>query len=424
MAKVTPILWKHKQTAEGLYPIWLRVADAYRTLYYSTGEAIKAGDWNPNAKCVRKSHPVADDLNALIQDRLAIAQAERVRLKRAGESVTAEALKAALVGADPDRLAGDYIAYADRHVLALKKRDQIREYRREKAIVDKLRTFTKGALPFERITPRFLKDYETHLIGLGNKPSTVNSNFRVIRTILYAAIREGLFSQEKNPFFQFTPIRANKPERAKLTAEQIRALETVELGGRGPSAPSLARVRDYFLFSFYTAGARYSDVASMTCENVVSVDGEDGQPETLISYTMGKTDKAITVRLGQSGADLVSGYLVRADGSAKGAGDHLFPILDGYDVSTRELFVKASGSQNVIINKALKALATKVEEEAGIKMPAKLTFHLARHTWADLARKSGRDVYEISRGMAHSGLNVTEHYLAKFEGEIVNGELK
>ena len=56
-------------------------------------------------------------------------------------------------------------------------------------------------------------------------------------------------------------------------------------------------------------------------------------------------------------------------------------------------------------------------------MPEKLTFHIARHTWADLARKSGRDVYEMGRGLAHSGLGITERYLARGGGAVVDGEI-
>ena len=422
MAKVTPVLWKHKANADGLFPVWIRVADRYRTLYHSLGEAIAASHWNPTAKRVRKSHPVADDLNALIQDRLAVAQAERVRLKRAGEPITAEAIKAALVGADPDAVSSDYLAFADRHVVALKARGQIREFRREQTVVTKLRDYTKGPLPFERITPRFLKEYETHLLAFGNIASTVNSNFCVIRTILYAAIREGHLPQEKNPFFRFTLVRPGSPDRAKLTAGQIAAMEAVDLGGRGPNAPLVSQARDQFLFAFYAAGIRFSDMASMKCADVTIAEAEGGASEAVVSYTMGKTRKRISVRLAPPGVAIVKAFLVRADGTRKEPGDYLFPLFDKYDISTPERFVNASGSQNVLMNKQLKAVAKRVEA-AGTPMPAKLTFHIARHAWADLARKSGRDVYEICRGMAHSGLGVTERYLAKGGGDVVDGEL-
>lgn len=84
--------------------------------------------------------------------------------------------------------------------------------------------------------------------------------------------------------------------------------------------------------------------------------------------------------------------------------------------------MNASGSQNVLVNKQLKAISKRVIA-TGTPMPEKLTFHIVRHSWADLARKSGRDVYEISRGLAHSGLGITERYLAKGGGDVVNGEL-
>ena len=199
-------------------------------------------------------------------------------------------------------------------------------------------------------------------------------------------------------------------------------METVDLGGRGPNVPLVAQARDYFLFAFYAAGIRFSDVASMKCSDVVLAERADGAREALVSYTMGKTGKRISVRTGQAAADLARAYLVRADGTAKKPDAYLFPIFDKYDISTPERFVNASGSQNVLVNKQLKAVAKRVEA-AGTVMPAKLTFHIACHTWADLARKSGRDVYEISRGLAHSGLGITERYLAKGGGDIVNGEI-
>lgn len=420
MSKVTPILWKHKKNADGHFPIWLRVADRYRTLYHSTGEYIAAKDWNPNSKRVRKSHPAADDLNALIEHRLGIAQAERARLKRVGEPVTAEAIKAVVALSDRSKSSGSFLAYADRHVAALKARGQEREYRRQKTVFKKLREFAGRALPFDRVTPRFLKDYETHLLGLGNKPSTVNSNFRVIRTAFYAAIREGEFPQEKNPFFRFKLIAKNAPDRPKLTAEQIAAIGAVDLGGTGPGAPLVARVRDYFMFAFYGAGVRFSDVALMRRSNVTLTSGDGERTQATISYVMSKTGKPTTVRLHPDAVPLVRAYMER---SAPGADPYLFPMLDRYDVSTPEGLVKATDSQNVVANKYLKKAVAKAEADLGVAMPPKVTFHSSRHAWADLARKSGRDLHEIKNAMKHSGLSITEQYFAKGEGDIVDARI-
>ena len=418
MAKVTPVLWKHKTNADGHHPIWIRVADRYRTLYHSTGEYVAARHWNANARRVRKGHPVADDLNALIQDKLAVAQAERVRLKRAGKPATAEAVKAALADSNPDKASGDFLAYADRHVEALAARGQIREHRRQKAVFKKLRAWSRGALPFDRITPRLLKDYETHLLGLGNKPATVNSNFRVIRTALYAAIREGEFPQERNPFLRFKLIKKNAPDRPKLTAEQVAAIEGVDLGGTGPGAPLVAQVRDCFLFSFYAAGVRFTDVALMRRSNVGWADDGDGE-RAVLSYVMGKTGKPTTVMMAPAATPLVRAYLGRP---APGDDPFIFPLMDGHDVSTPKALVAASGSQNAVVNKYLKRVAAAAEAEFEITMP-NLTFHGARHAWADLARQSGRDLHAIRDALKHSGLSVTEQYFASGEGAVVDAAL-
>lgn len=57
-------------------------------------------------------------------------------------------------------------------------------------------------------------------------------------------------------------------------------------------------------------------------------------------------------------------------------------------------------------------------------MPAKLTFHAACHAWAYLARRSGRDVYDIIKGMRHSGPAMTENYFASGEGKVIDAQIR
>ena len=59
----------------------------------------------------------------------------------------------------------------------LEKRGKIGRYRRLKATLGKLQDFADAPLPFDRITPRLLTDWETHLLEKGNKQSTIATNF-------------------------------------------------------------------------------------------------------------------------------------------------------------------------------------------------------------------------------------------------------
>lgn len=161
-----------------------------------------------------------------------------------------------------------------------------------------------------------------------------------------AALRDGEAPEGKNPFDRFRLIKKSRPDRPKLTAEQVRALEEVDLGGRGPGAPPAARSRDYFLFSFYSAGVRFTDVALMRRSNVrvVKEDGPDGERRRglVVSYVMGKTKKRQTVRADPKALPVVEAYLGR-----KAGGDDplLFPMLDQgkYDLSDPEDLVAMDG---------------------------------------------------------------------------------
>lgn len=41
--------------------------------------------------------------------------------------------------------------------------------------------------------------------------------------------------------------------------------------------------------------------------------------------------------------------------------------------------------------------------------------HLARHSFANIARQKNANVYDISKALGHSNLKITETYLSKFD---------
>lgn len=41
--------------------------------------------------------------------------------------------------------------------------------------------------------------------------------------------------------------------------------------------------------------------------------------------------------------------------------------------------------------------------------------HLARHSFANIARQKNANVYDISKTLGHSNLKITETYLSKFD---------
>jgi hypothetical protein len=98
VATVRSVLWKHKPDGRGHLPTWLRFDDGARTLYHSIRVKIHPRHWTPRAERGRKSHDLHEDINGLIEGRLADAERERLRLLQIREVSTAEALKSAVAG--------------------------------------------------------------------------------------------------------------------------------------------------------------------------------------------------------------------------------------------------------------------------------------------------------------------------------------
>ena len=394
MAKITPVLWTYKKAKDGSAPIWLRVADSEGTLYYTLGESVKERHWSKRTQRVRKSHRKHAALNA----RIAEAEAEAARivaaLERSEQEVTAKAIVEALRG--ERKVTQDYFSYADEVIDRLERRGQIYTHKRYKSVCKKLREWTGEPLPFEDLTVNLLRRYETHLIEhYDNAPSTVASNFRAIRAILYRAIEDGLASQEDNPFFSFK-IKQGKTERTKLSLQQIKALEELELEALSREAIA----RDTFLFSFYAAGIRFGDVCRLQWQHI-----HEGDEETVLSYEMSKTGKRKEVPLMPQAVAILQRY--RTASSQRET--RIFPLLIGYTLKTARDEANAIASQNALVNRALKKLAERVGIEESV------SFHISRHSFADLVRRKGWDLYSIRDALGHSSLRVTEKYLAGFD---------
>jgi len=98
--------------------------------------------------------------------------------------------------------------------------------------------------------------------------------------------------------------------------------------------------------------------------------------------------------------------------------ERLFPFLDGYNLSTPVMFDRAVQSRNTVVNRTLKSLAAR----AGVGRD--IAFHMSRHSFADLARRKGWDVYRISKALGHKDLKVTENYMKGFDAESVDADME
>jgi integrase/recombinase XerD len=413
MATVRAVLWKQKRNARGQHPIWLRFADASRSVYAALGVYVAPGYWNPKAERVRKTHPLADEINTLIEARLADAERERLRLLTAREVVTAEALKNAVAGRGHSEC---FLEFARAFLDDVERQGNVQRVRVERAFLAKLEAFAGAPLPFRRLTPAFLDRFTAWMLTeRKNKASSVQRGINVLRLHYNRAVRHGVVSGTDSPFLAYKPPKVERPERTRLTAAQVAAIEALDLGPRGPHGSSRAKARDLFLFSFYTRGTRFADVVQLRRRDVTREEGEgDGGAVYRLRYRMGKTRRRVAVLLVPQALAIIEPYLQRAGEP----GGYLFDTLDGAMVDTPHGLNAALINTNRTTNRRLEEIA----KAAGIEAP--LTYHCARHSFADLARRSGWSVYDISKGLGHGGIAVTAGYLADLDAEALDERMR
>lgn len=422
MAYVTPLLWPHSENPKGHRPIWLRVQAGGRTLYHSLGVYIHPRFWNERQREVRKGHPQTDLINALISQTVNQIEAEELRRRLNGEPITAEALKAA-VQTTGAKAPACFLAYGRTRIEAHEAAGLLDRAKNDGAVFNKLEGFVRRSrklreseaarLPFGDVTAALLRDFHAHLTGrLGNKASTANKNVKRLGAYFREAQAEGVAPTDLNPWAGYRPAKEAETERARLSRAEVAALAALDLPD-----PYRRAVRDAFLFSLYAAGVRFADMAGLRVANVRAETNEDGQGRLRLVYLMGKNQKLVDVALAAPAAALIGDYLDREDGAPKEPGDLLFPFLGGYDLSTPEGYRKARGSQNALYNRTLKSLAA----EAEVKQ--RLTSHVARHTFADLARREGWDTYYVSKSLNHHSLKQTQTYLATHDRDGIDARL-
>ncbi len=239
-----------------------------------------------------------------------------------------------------------------------------------------------------------------------NGPNTVRKELVRLRTVARLAVRDGLLTL--NPFERFDMPPEHATHRRKLMLPEMRALAALPL-----EDDERARwVRDAFVFAFYAGGMRFGDACTLRGESVVP-DGRDGQAGFRVRYRMMKTGAAVDLPLPPVAVDLLRAHsTIPADPDA-----FVFPMLRGAHLTGADgkpdgvRLRKAISSSNATTNRVLKDLARLAE----IERPDEVSFHVARHSFADLARTQSGNVYAVSKALGHANLTITETYLRSFD---------
>lgn len=246
-------------------------------------------------------------------------------------------------------------------------------------------------LTFDQLTPDMIEEYEAWLTSRGLMQNTIRFYLRTLHTLLYKAIDEGLLSDD-NKLFSRVRLAYVPTNKRAISVEGIRAIQQLEL--LPDSIQAFAR--DLFMFSFYTRGMSFVDIAFLKKKDL-----KNG----LLTYCRKKTNQQITIAWEQELQDIVDRYSAQAE-----ATPYMLPIIKNVEETE---FVQYKRAQ-VNVNRALK----RIGEMAGLKLP--ITMYVARHSWASIARDMDISISVISEGMGHQSCKTTQIYLDTLDTSKIN----
>ncbi|GMQ82676.1 MAG: hypothetical protein BMS9Abin05_2134 [Rhodothermia bacterium] len=409
MATVRIAPWISKKNAKGHVPLYLVIRHKKeRATIAIEGVRLHPRHWNDARQEIRKTHPQYYNLNLYLKNVVDEAEEAVAEVLARDGKLSVRAVKAILVtGSDPQE--ADFLEYFQSRINEFHDRSQHGSVDAYKPVLSKLRDYTYQAtrqrvLGFEQLTVAFLRGFHTYLVKVhGNRENTVTKNLGYVRTVLYIAIREGLFPQEKNPFFQLT-LKTRRAKSNRLTIEEIRRIEDIELDDT-----LLNDVRNYFIFAFYAAGMRISDVIQLVGDHIRQESGV-----WRIEYTMAKTDDpSFSMPLLSKPEEILRFY----GWPDIGRSEYIFPILPKHVRPGTEEAFRERKKKTALINKYLKTLA----RECGIEM--RLTTHMARHSWAAFMDENNLPIQRIQQTLAHKDAKTTQAYLQNLRSGMVDDEL-
>ena len=257
---------------------------------------------------------------------------------------------------------------------------------------DSLSEFLAGReLRFSEVTPLFAEQYGNHLMRKGMLRNSLSFHMRILRAVYNKAVRLG-YAEQSFPFRDvYTGIDRTKK---RAVGEDIisRIIETDTSDNE-----RLSFAKDIFLFSFYTRGMAFVDIAYLRKSDI-----RDG----VMRYARRKTGQRLAVRIEPCMKEIMDRYAPLTAGSP-----YVFPILKGED--SGECFSMYK-SELRLYNHRLKHLSRRIGLGCGISS------YTPRHSWATMARNRNIPISVISAGMGHSSERTTQIYLASIEDSLVD----
>lgn len=308
------------------------------------------------------------------------------RLESSGDSYTVDDVASAFVS--PTTVTG-VVSFTRKLIDDLRKMGKKSMARRYNLTLNSLLKFTEEKeVAWGDFNSTFVTGFEEFLRKRGLCRNSSSFYMRNLRSIINRALEHD-YEVPRNPF-KHVYMGVDKTVKRAVSLKTVCKIRDVNLS----AYPHLDFARNLFMFSFYTRGMSFVDIAFLR-----KIDLSNG----IITYFRRKTSQQIQVRVENQTREIM-------DKLGESTTSYLLPII-GSETTDAD-----SQYRNVYhrVNRNLKKLGEM------LKLETKLTLYVARHAWASIAHHNNIPISTISKAMGHDSETTTLIYLSSIDSSVVD----
>ena len=355
-----------------------------------TDYRIFTSEWNDKSCKLVFECPDRYDYLRAIEDRIKLDMEclERLisRYERANPHFTSDDI---VVGFKTKMNELSFFNFMQKQIAQLKQMGKYRTSETYHATLNSFTAFRNGQdLLFAEFDSDLMLMYESYLHIRGVTKNSSSFYMRILRAVYNRAVEKELIEQCYPFKYVYTGI--DRTIKRAIPLKAIKQIKSLDLSLQ----PSLVFARDMFLFSFYTRGMSFIDMAYLKKKDLSN---------GILTYRRRKTGQQLFIRWEKCMQEIVDKY-------ENPLSEYLLPIIKPINGDERTQYQNAM----YLINRKLKSIGEMID----IQLP--LTMYVARHSWASAAKNKNVPISVISEGMGHDSEMTTQIYLASLDTAVVD----
>ena len=305
--KITTICRTDKINKKNEAPIALKVSKNYQTKKKSLGININIDYWDFENGVLKNNAPNKEYIQLVIDSTIQELNKKILNYQIQNQEFTLDDLL------DNPKKKSKTITikdYFNQITIQLKEANKLSSASKYKFCLSSLSKYHSMDIPFTDIDLKFLIDFEVFLRKEGLANNSIATKFSTLKAAYNSALKQKFFSCEESPFtnYQVGKLWTNTQKRA-IQKEDIYRIKELDLSNicKYPS-PYLEFSRDIFLFSYFTAGINFIDIATLKYHDI---------DNSHIYYSRHKTQKNMKATLLPDALVILKKYMKEEDFTAE-----------------------------------------------------------------------------------------------------------